>query len=224
VRHDDIFKSREFLEACEEYCEDLVAKTDKSEPETHEFSPEFQQKMSKLLEKPKTNQFRMFNSVGKRVAVIFVVLALTFTTVFGVKALRIPVIEFFNRIYEEFTSLFTIGTNADYDDNFVFDPKEPEYTVDGFEVENRTQRKDMYQLEYSSATGSSYYFKQDILYQDQKIDKQTEYDEVSINGKLGYYYGSERRNTLVWYDSHYSYMIFGDISKEEMIKVAESVK
>ena len=175
MKNSNIFQSEEFRAACEEYCESLVSETMQSAPETHEFSAEFEEKMSKLLEKPHKRNFKVFNTVGKRVAVAVVALALTLTTVLSVKALRIPIIKFFVNIYEEFTSLFVDSSNADYNDNFIFTPKEPTYTVDGFEAIEQHKISYMYQVIYSSKLNSQYYYKQDRLYQNQIID--IAYDE-----------------------------------------------
>lgn len=224
MKKDDIFQSEEFRAACEEYCEKLVAETMQNEPETHEFSAEFEEKMSKLLEKPHKGNFKVFNTIGKRVAVAVVALALTLTTVLSVKALRIPIIKFFVNIYEEFTSLFVDSSNADYNDNFIFTPKEPTYTVDGFEVDKSIVYDNVYQVNYIYDGISNYYYKQNRLYQNQQINTHTADDIIYENGLTLYYYHNEQHNKLIWYDNQYSYMISGEISKEEMVKVAQSVK
>lgn len=225
MRNDDIFNSNEFHEACEEYCEKIAAEYPNDSKEPHVFSEEFENKMAKLLEEPPKRRFNVFNTVGKRVAVILIVLALTLTTaVFSVEALRVPVIEFFMKVYEEFTSLFVDDSDTEYNDDFVFEPKTPKVVLDGFEVTQERKNELMYQLEYISADGRRYYYKQNTLYQNQKIDVD-KYNEVIDNqGRKYYYYVIEEKYNLVWYDNQYSYMIYGDISKDEMLKVAQSLE
>ncbi len=225
MKNSDIFSSDEFREACEEYCEKMVADNLNSGPETHEFSEDFEKKMSELLKEPTKNRFRIFNAVGKRVAIVFIAFALIMTTtVFSVKALRVPVIEFFVKIYEEFSALFVDSSDADYNDDFVFEAKEPKLILDGFEAGETIVYDNMYQVEYITDTNIKYYFKQNILYQNQMVDT-NEYNEViETNGIKMYYYNGDYHNKLIWYDSQYSYMVSGNISKKDMIKIAQSVE
>lgn len=87
--------------------EDLDAKMAQLPPENEvdfEFSEEFESDMQKLLNRASKPYYYFINTVGKRVAIIAVVLfiALT-TTVFSVEALRKPVIEFFVTVFEQFS-------------------------------------------------------------------------------------------------------------------------
>lgn len=227
MRNDDIFNSNEFHEACEEYCEKIAAEYPNDSKEPHVFSEEFENKMAKLLEEPPKRRFNVFNTVGKRVAVILIVLALTLTTaVFSVEALRVPVIEFFMKVYEEFTSLFVDDSDTEYNDDFVFEPKTPKVVLDGFEVTQERKNELMYQLEYISADGRRYYYKQNTLYQNQMIDiLNSDYTElIESNGINYYYYFTDDSCRLVWFDETYAYMVSGDTDKDEMLKVAQSVE
>lgn len=89
--------------------EDLDAKMAQLPPENEvdfEFSEEFESDMQKLLNRASKPYYYFINTVGKRVAVIAVVLfiALT-TTVFSVEALRKPVVKFFVTFFEKFSTV-----------------------------------------------------------------------------------------------------------------------
>lgn len=223
MKNNDIFNSDEFREACEEYCEKLAAEYPNDGKE-HVFSEEFENKMVELLQAPPKRRFNIFNTVGKRVAVILIVVALSMTVMFSVKSLRIPVIEFFVKVYEEFTALFVDDSKADYSDGFVFEPKTPKITLDGFEVMQERKNELIYQLEYISADGSRYYYKQNLLYQNQKINVDQYNEIIGQDNRKYYYYIVDNKYNLIWYDNQYSYMIYGDIDKNEMLKIAKSVE
>ena len=79
---------------------------------THNFSPIFEKEMRKLIKSQK-GILKLINTTGKKVAVVLLsILILSTSTVFGVKALREPVIEaiqsFFVNVKEQLT-----GTGAD---------------------------------------------------------------------------------------------------------------
>ncbi len=69
-----------------------------------EFSDKFEADMQRLLNQASKPYYYFINTVGKRVAVIAVVLLIVLTTtVFSVEALRKPVIEFFVTVFEQFS-------------------------------------------------------------------------------------------------------------------------
>lgn len=89
--------------------EDLDAQMSSFSPDNEiafEFSDKFEADMQKLLNRASKPYYFFINTVGKRVAVIAVVLfiALT-TTVFSVEALRKPVVEFFVTFFEKFSTV-----------------------------------------------------------------------------------------------------------------------
>lgn len=86
------------------YLEDLILQyPDADAVSAHTFSPRFERKMSALISRRKKPYYYLVNTVGKQVAVVILVILLTLSgTVFSVKALREPVVNFFIEIYETF--------------------------------------------------------------------------------------------------------------------------
>lgn len=227
MKNEDIFKSEEFRKACESHLKKEADKYPDSTDTPHKFSEEFENKMDELFEISHPKKPKKFGTVGKRVAVIVAVTVLAMTTAaFGVKALRIPILEFFSRVYQEFTSLFISTEDTEYDDGFEFEANIPGHIVSGFEEEDRYKKINMMRIDYTSEDGLHYYFKQDRLYQNQMLDteQQSYTDLIEANGVKYYFYETDSMNKLVWYDSRYSYLVSGNITKEEMLAVAQSVE
>lgn len=79
----------------------------------HEFSPEFERKIEKLIRKEQTFFWHFVNTASKRVAVIAVVLVMLFTTACSVEAIREPIVRFLIEVYESFTEYTFEGEKSD---------------------------------------------------------------------------------------------------------------
>ncbi len=79
----------------------------------HEFSPEFERKIEKLIRKEQTFFWHFVNTASKRVAVIAVVLVMLFTTACSVEAIREPIVRFLIEVYETFTEYNFEGEKSD---------------------------------------------------------------------------------------------------------------
>lgn len=94
-----------------------------------EFSDSFTCKMEKLIKRQSGTIWYMFNSVGKKVAVIIIGIIIAFTGSLSVKAVREGVVELVKEIYEKYISITFDGN--------TFPVIETEYIIsyvpDGFE-------------------------------------------------------------------------------------------
>ena len=99
-------------------------------------SPAYIKRMERLMKWQKRSCWKYVNTVGKRIAMIAVVIALTFGLSMSVSAVREPVVKFFVHIYERFVEFF-------YDDDVV--TKAPStietvytlgYVPEGYELES----------------------------------------------------------------------------------------
>lgn len=79
----------------------------------HEFSPEFERKMAKLIRKEKRVFWHFVNTASKRVAVIAAVLVMLLTTACSVEAIREPIVRFLIEVYETFTEYTFEGEKSD---------------------------------------------------------------------------------------------------------------
>ena len=51
-----------------------------------------------------------------------------------------------------------------------------------------------------------------------------EYEDLYINSYDGVFYNKNGTNTLVFADETYMYTVYGQVSRDELIKMAESIK
>ena len=69
-------------------------------------SAEYERKMETLLREQKHPYLRLFNTVGKRVAVFVMAILLGFASTMSISAVRKPVVNFFIKAHENFLELF----------------------------------------------------------------------------------------------------------------------
>ena len=77
------------------------------------FSEKFNKKMEKLIKSQRKSYYIFINTVGKRVAILFVAIITLFAASMSVKAIREPVINFIIEVYESFTKYFFEGETAE---------------------------------------------------------------------------------------------------------------
>ncbi len=54
--------------------------------------------------------------------------------------------------------------------------------------------------------------------------EETELETIAINGCEGFFYSNKGINNILWNDGYYGFIISSSIHKEEIIKIAESIK
>lgn len=192
------------------------------------FSEEFEQKMQKLINKEKKPYYYLINTVGKRVACVIIALLLALTSVtFGVKAIREAVIDFFVETFEK----FSIVGFKDEDVSNTLDHIEtyyaPTYIPEGYELKKDDKLSAQRRLKYM-LRNDCIYFNQSVLqsvsaYVDTEDAK---FEQVLVLGSEAFYTIKENMSLLYWNGTDYSYFIQSesDIAKEELIKIAESIK
>lgn len=189
------------------------------------FSETFEKKMQKLISIQKKSYYYMINTVGKRVAIILaaIIIGLTATT-FGVKAIRETVIEFITETFERFTKVSVVNEEPDTQIEFV--KTVPTYIPEGYTVESETELGGLYKISYNHKDDIFIDYTQMIsngtIYN--ADTEEIEYDKIIINSFEGIKYIKNGINTVVFADETYMYTIYGDISFDELIKMAESIK
>jgi len=100
----------EFLEALREVASSEFRQIPSNEDEIdYAFSPRFMKRMQKLFRNQKKAYWNLINTVGKRVAVIFVAAVILFATACSFKPVRESIARFFTQVYETFSSCFVEG-------------------------------------------------------------------------------------------------------------------
>lgn len=126
-----------------------------------------------------------------------------------------------------------IGAEPDSEEDFEFVCKKPQWVPEGYTLEREEYKEDfrLYQNNYVNKDGKY------ALYQQMRNDRVDnigissngdEQQEVMIENVKGYFIPDDEldgeRGNLVWEDGKYLYIIGGDFTKEELIRMAETIK
>lgn len=212
---------------CIEFCKTLPTNEELSDIT---FSEEFERKMQKLIDLQKKFYFNWFNTVGKRVAAIILVIILSFTTItFSVRALREPVIRFIVETFEKFSNVMFVNDKTEQDIivDFVLEKVVPSYIPDKFTEESIFEDESGFQTVYISNDGSQSIMVMQIVNDEAIVQTNTEnvvYENILVNNYPAIYYSNKGTNTIVISGEQYIFTVEGTIEKEELIKIAESIK
>lgn len=208
------------------YVEELSASfPSKEECASVSFSPRFEHRMERMIQKHQKFYYSWFNTLGKQVAsiVILIVLGLTVTT-FSVKAWREPVVQFFLELFETFAS-FSVQTDDPITPE-VFNPTEPTYVPDGFTVSTHILAPEC-SIRYKNEQGQEIVYHQDLLhtYNGGVDNEHSTAHPITINGYEGIssYNTEEGIGTLIFSTEHYVFTVYGTIAYNDLIKMAESI-
>lgn len=188
------------------------------------FSEAFEKKMQKLIRVQKKSYFYLINTAAKRVALIVLAIIITLTTTaFSVKAIREAVIEFF---IETFTTHSEVSVKGDEVLVYTeFKRVEPQYLPEGFILSRDISDDYICYIIYNNSDGKVISYSQ-YINDGAPISVDTEGIEtksVYINGLEGIMYENKGINKIVFGDENYFYEIKGQTSKEELLKIAESI-
>lgn len=191
------------------------------------FSKEHNQKMAKIFKTEKRKLWRKKALKYSKYAACFlaIITVLSAVTIYNVEALRVKFLNFvFTNDYEGTTFNFeekqgeqetSIKNNTD----IAFG-----YVPEGFELIDARQKKENIHIRY--AFGENYFqILRGDLNGNYSVDTENgTYENIKIDGLEAVYFTNPNINSVVWNDSYYIYIITSNISKEELIKIAENIK
>lgn len=191
----------------------------------HEFSPEFEKKMKKLINRRNKPYYRMINTAGKRTAcAAVVVLVVSSVTIMNVEALRNAFSDFFVSIYEKFSTVQPV--EDDTAPTTLEEIYAITYNLDDFEIiyeelneyrHNVDYAKDDIVIYFSQYTKDSY-----------NPNVNTENSEVTtldINGREAIYFTDNHYyNHLIWDNGDYIISLSSNVGKNTLINIAKSVQ
>lgn len=191
----------------------------------HEFSPQFEKKMNKLIKRRNKPYYKIINTIGKRVAcVAVVIIVVSSITVMSVDALRNAVADFFISIYETFSTVqSTKDNNAP---STIEDIYEITYNLTDFTLEyedyteysrNTTYVRDNIIIDYKQYTKEMY---------DENINTENaEITFIDINGyEAIYFIDNHNYSNIVWDNGDYIITLFSNVGKDALIDIAKSVQ
>lgn len=192
----------------------------------HQFSPEFERKMEKLLRHEHRPHRILLHSTGKRVAVLAAVIALLAASMLSVGAVRESIVSFFTEVYEEFTAIIfdqpeEMGRTYEADS---IDAIEVTYIPEGFELKSERRDSKEYRLNYSNEAGDILVITQRLI-ENYELGINTEEnmsEKIRVHDCEGLYVENKDFGTVIWSDNKQYFYISGNIQKDEILKIAES--
>lgn len=194
--------------------------------EEHKFSPKFEKKMRRLINRRNKPYYRIINTVGKRVAcALFAFLVASSVTVLSVKALRETVADFFISIYEKFSTIKSVDETGTAPET-IEDIYKITYDLSGFTIDYE---------DYDDYGRNTTYVKDDIIIFFEQfvkdfydVNANTEDAEIStyvINGNEAIYFQDNHQyHVLIWDSGDYIISLSSNIGKDALIEIAESVQ
>ena len=166
--------------------------------------------------------------IANKAAMVAIVLMIGLALVtFSVDALRIGVLNFIVETTQRYTSI-KVGNVIDKEDEVTIPWSSyylPEYITDGYSISRVEEFSDIRMIYYQNASGEVIEFSQSFGNYNYQIDTENaEATEVMINGTKGILADKNGDITLIWSNSDYTFFLFGKADREEIIKMAESIK
>ena len=206
-----------FEKACEMSFNDWIATFPDEIPEA-EYTDKHEKWLKILFNKMRDNKYHTFTTKTVKLLLIAAIVSAFFLTAFAIPSSREFIIENFD--------IFSTYTISEPNDNSVNGEIEVGYIPEGFGLKETSV--DRNGVMYKYVFGENITFKITKHASSVKVDFNTENVEtenIVVNNITYIYCLDENKNsTIIWNKNDYIYRIDGQLSKEEILKVAESVK
>lgn len=190
-------------------------------------STRYKKRMDRLIRRQKQPCWKYVNTVGKRVAVFVLAIAITFVLSMSVAAVREPVVEFFVNVYEKFVEFFY----GEDDIAKAPDTIETVYTLgyvpEGYELESCNLNKLYTTFVWTNDTGNRIVFSQGVLGAWNQLDNENSNYEILYMNDLSVAYIDKKYNQYYyWHAADYNFSLFvsDDIITQEIVaEIIESM-
>ena len=217
-------------QAVEQYQENWVRELPSEQElgKKYRLTKEFRRKMEKLIQKEKRPFYRMFNTAGKRVAVILTTFLVAAAALcMSVEAIRTPIVRFFVETFEKYSIITTTGEGSESGKTRIEEEYEVGELPPGYELvesqaselaavkEYRNGENGLLRLNQSPWTGIK----------DMVDTESAETEEVEVSGNPGTYIEKNGTAMLVWAQEGYRFLLTAEgIGKEELMRLAETLR
>ena len=191
----------------------------------HEFSPKFERKMKKLINRRNKPYYKIINTAGKRVACVAVIVLITSSvTLINVDAFKNKFSDFFVNTYEKFSEIQPV--EDDSAPTTLEEIYEITYDISDFEIDY-FEENDIGRTTVYIKDDTTIYFMQ-YMKKDYKSNINTEDAEIltmDINGHEAIYFiDNNNYYNLIWDNGDYIISIGSNIGENELIQMAKSVQ
>ena len=178
--------------------------------ESVQLSEKFENDIHKLAKKRKTFLWQATKTVPRKIAAVFIAAIITVCMLMSISAIRIPVINFFVNMYEEF-----IHISVDKEENaFVHDSIEtvvlPEYMIDGYSLEDSQNYGKDAETYWINSYGDIIILYQGILDSEFQVtvdNKNIDYQKEEVNGLIIYFTVENQYYQILWAKNGYIFSL-----------------
>jgi hypothetical protein len=225
---------------------DLAKLPDESELAAIQFfSARFEKRMWRLIKKmlvaeanrqspeianPSFSRIRSLSHAKKRLLLAAIILAVLIS-IMSITAAREAVIGFFVEIFEKYSIISfpaepnqPISTTLPSNEDDIRDIL-PTVLPDGYSLDDIQVSVESIFATYSNATKGDVLVFERILFENLKMQIDTESittNEISIGQIHGLFYSNKGVQHLIWREGPFAYIISGKITKNELVKMADS--
>lgn len=195
--------------------------------------PEAKERFTRLLDKHLKNRrknMRKGNLLRKALLIVAAAVAVFAVAMLTVSAFRAQVLNLFMTPEKDYTYVQITDSEppepsvsslpVDWKNAYM-----PTYIPDGYEVTSVTNVNGLKSIKFYKDT-SKFYYSEYNSKNGLALDTETAplAKPVSVNGHDGTLIQKDNINNITWVMDNHLFIIYGDISQEELIKIAESVK
>ena len=220
---DDFFA--DYITRADKILEQKELERNKAIP-NHVFSKKYERNIAKMIKKKSktTKQIKIVTKLRYVTVALFITLSVNGILFVTVEAYREKVIEIVTSVYETFTSV-KVSTDGVISGELIV--VEPAYIVDGFSILDKYVDKNENSITHINEDGVRMYIYRQMVISNSETKYDTEgakISEIEINGNTINLIENKDFVIAYWYDDTYSYVIHGEISLNEMMKIVESIQ
>ena len=203
--------------ACEMSLNDWLSTIPDNVPEA-EYTENHEKWLKKLFNKMRDDRYHRFTTKTVKVLLIAATLTALLLTAFVIPSSREYIIDNFD--------IFSRYKLTEANDNSVNGEITVGYIPKGFELADKQFSSKISFIDYINSNGTKIKISKSSSIANIEFDTETgTLEDLTINGKT-YTYFIDKNNFsyLVWNKNDYIYQIHSSISKDELLKIAETVK
>lgn len=207
-----------FAKACILSYEEWVATIPEELPEP-EYSKKHIRRMNALKNKMRGNVYHHFTTKTIRVMLIAAILLAFLMTAFVFPSSREAIMDDFN-IASRYK--MTKSNKNSVPDNITVG-----YIPEGFELESKESLSKYLIFKYSNSNGMSFTIYKAASSDEIDFDTETNSSEIIYINNIAYTYSENtvsNNKNIVWIGNDYIYRIDGNLTKDEMLKIAKNIE
>lgn len=175
---------------------------------------------------------RVYSIRKKRLLLVAIILSI-FVSVMSIASARETLFGFFVRIYNTFTEIIfdrnldqpsdttqALPTGSENDENWV-----PTLLPEGYKKVDQLEAGGIFQITYANPAGDELVFERQVSDTRQLIidTEGIQTEKVQINQYDGFFYANKNVKNLIWQEGTYIFSIIGEITKEELLNMADCI-